>query len=141
MFAKVATLEIPKLTQKIFNSGTVLVYIKTPSALNFNFNQYTSLPFSMRSSSVGYSTKIAFAYEPGKLRIYYYYEIADAGATVPDISTAVVPPFTFKYVIIPGTEGFSAGKRSPVDFSDYNAVEEYYHLDKNPSSVITNSGN
>jgi len=141
IFAKVATLQIPKLTQKIFSSGTVLVYVKSPSALNFTFNQYTSLPLSIRSSSVGYSTKISYAYEPGKLRIYYYYESGDAGATTPDIANTVVPPFTFKYVIIPGTEGFSAGKKPPVDPSDYKAVEEYYHLNKNPSFKITNSEN
>ena len=128
--AKVATVNIPKITQKVFNSGTVLVYLKVPNGLVATSTQYTLLPFSIGSFSTGYLTNIKFAYETGKLRIYYYYQRTDvAGAAPPDIFSTTVPTYSFRYVILPGAEGYRLAA-PPVDYSDYEAVVKYYHLDR-----------
>jgi hypothetical protein len=125
--AKIATRDVAKITPKIFTSGTVLVYMKVPNGLSGTSTQYTLLPFSVRSFNVGYLTRTSFAYETGKLRIYYYYEQTDAaGAAAPNIITATVPTYSFRYVIIPGSEGFRTNP--PVDYNDYEAVVRYYHL-------------
>lgn len=127
---KVATISIPKITQKVFNSGTVLVYLKVPDGLAGTSTQYTLLPFSIGSFSTGYLTNIKFAYETGKLRIYYYFQITDAaGAAPPNIFSFTVPDYSFRYVILPGAEGFRLAA-PPVDYSDYEAVVKYYHLDR-----------
>lgn len=125
--ARVATLNVLMLTEKIFKSGTVLVYIKTPTNVGQTATQYTMLPYSIRSMNVGYIIRISCAFEAGKLNIYYYYEQTDTRAPVPNISTAVLPTYSFRYVIIPGAEGFRS-VAPPVDYSDYEAVKQYYHL-------------
>ncbi|HTN08474.1 hypothetical protein [Agriterribacter sp.] len=125
-----ATVNIPKITQKIFNSETVLVYLKVPDGLASTSTQYTLLPFSIGSFSTGYLTNIKFAYETGKLRIYYYFQRTDAaGAVPPGIFDTTVPEYSFRYVILPGAEGQRLAA-PPVDYSDYEAVVKYYHLDR-----------
>jgi hypothetical protein len=125
--ARVATKEVFYLTEKIFKTGTVLVYIKTPTNVGQPATQYTLLPYSIRSLNVGYLIRISCAFEAGKLSIYYYYEQTDSRAPVPNISTAVLPTYSFRYVIIPGAEGFRS-IAPPIDYADYEAVKKYYHL-------------
>ena len=104
--ARVATYTVPKLTQKIFSSGTVLTYIKVPNGL-YSTVEYASLPFTFELGSAGYSARLASTYEPGKLRIYYFYnQPVSGGTTPPNLASVIVPTYLFKYVIIPGPEGY-----------------------------------
>lgn len=118
---------LPAITADVFNTGTVLVYLKTPVSLSPTATVWTPLPYDIRNSNVGYFTSFRFNYEAGKLRVYYMFVQTDAAlATVPDIYTAVIPSYDYKYVVIPGTAATRAG--SPVDLNDYSAVAKYYNL-------------
>lgn len=126
--ARVATRNEEKITQKVFSSGTVLVYMKVPNGLTPSSTQYTLLPFTLQSFQTGYMIRVSYTYEIGKLRIYHYYEQTDvAGSQAPPISAATIPTWSFKCVVIPGSDGFRSS-RPPVDLSDYEAVKAYYHL-------------
>lgn len=126
--ARVVVKSLPGITADVFNTGTVLVYLKTPVNLNTTATVWTPLPYDIRGFNVGYYTAIKFNYESGKLRIYYMYVQTDSAPAqaVPSISTAVIPSYDYKYVIIPGTAAARAG--SGVDLSDYQAVAQYYNL-------------
>jgi hypothetical protein len=126
--ARVATIIVDSITAKIVESGTVLVYLKSINGIDGIPNQYTLLPFSIPSFATGYLTRIQFAFEAGKIRIYYLYETTDAASATPNVFIATVPTFTFRYVIIPGSAGFRS-TIPPVDYNDYEAVVKYYHLD------------
>ena len=129
MPARIATRNEAKITQKVFNSGTVLVYLKTPSDLGVTPpNQYVLLPFTITGYNASYLNKITYGYEAGKLRIYYYYEITDAAiVNPPNIYTSTVPTYTFKTIIIPGSDGYRQSQ-PPVNYQDYEAVKKYYNL-------------
>ncbi|MEO5564708.1 MAG: hypothetical protein ABIR18_14780 [Chitinophagaceae bacterium] len=128
--ARVATRDVPKITEKIFATGTVLVYMKVPNSLSATVSQWTLLPFTIGSFSTGYLTEVKYTFETGKLRIYYYFERTDAaGAAPPNILSFTIPTYSFRYVIIPSTEGFRSSE-PPVDYNDYEAVVKYYNLGK-----------
>ena len=125
--SRAAVKSLPAITADIFNTGTVLVYLKTPVSLSATATVWTPLPYDVRGYNVGYITNFRFNYEAGKLRVYYMFVQTDAAsATVPDIYTAVIPSYDYKYVVIPGTAAARAS--SPVDLNDYNAVAKYYNL-------------
>ncbi|HEY9262093.1 collagen-like protein, partial [Chitinophaga sp.] len=117
---------LPAITTDVFNTGTVMVYLKTPVNLSATATVWTPLPYDIRNFNVGYLTSFKFNYEAGKLRIYYMFVQTDGSATVPDIYNAVIPSYDYKYVVIPGTAAARAS--SPVDLNDYNAVAKYYNL-------------
>ncbi|QEC40221.1 hypothetical protein [Pseudobacter ginsenosidimutans] len=103
--ARIATLDIPAITSKIFDQGSVMVYMKLPAGASSQPNEYTQLPMTMRAFIPGYLIRYTFGYEAGKLRIYYLLEATDAAATVPNVYATTIPTQQFKYTIIPGPAG------------------------------------
>lgn len=126
--ARMALKNLPAITADVFNTGTVLVYLKTPGTFGGDNTSWSPLPYDIRGYDLGYLTSIKFNYEAGKLRVYYLIVQTDAvpTKTVPSVSTITIPSYDYKYVIIPGTAAVRAS--SGVDLSDYNAVAKYYNL-------------
>ncbi|MBV8252543.1 MAG: collagen-like protein [Chitinophaga sp.] len=126
--AKMATVTLADITADVFNKGTILLYIKEPAVFGANPSVWTPLPWQISSFNPGYLININYNYDIGKLRIYYMNLPTDHAPTtpVPLISTVTVPNFDFKYVIIGGNPNARAS--APVDYNNYEAVKNYYHL-------------
>jgi hypothetical protein len=68
---------------------------------------YAGLPFRFDATAGGYYAKTASSYELGKLKIYYFFEQpTPGGVTPPGLSSVIIPTYLFKYVIVPGPEGY-----------------------------------
>lgn len=125
--AKVALKNIPAITAGIFNTGTVLVYLKTPSNLSATPTVWTPLPYDIRTFTTGYLISIKFNYETGKLRIYYMFVKTDAAAANISVSNETVPAYEYKYVIIAGNAGERASSLG-IDLNNYSEVAKYFNL-------------
>ncbi|RFS20674.1 collagen-like protein [Chitinophaga silvatica] len=127
--AKMATQNIAGITNNIFNSGTVLLYIKLPSAFGGNPSTWTPMPWQIASFYTGYLIYMNYTYDVGKLRVYYMYLATDHAPStpIPSVTTATVTSFDFKYVIIAGNAG-ARQAAPPVDYNNYEAVKKYYNL-------------
>ncbi|PSL48104.1 hypothetical protein CLV51_102966 [Chitinophaga niastensis] len=125
--ARAALKNIPAITAGIFNTGTVLVYLKTPVSLGSTATVWSPLPYDIRGFNAGYLTSFKFNYEAGKLRIYYMIVQTDAAAVnVPDVTVAVIPSYDYKYVVIAGTAAARASQA--INLKDYNEVARYFNL-------------
>ncbi len=123
--AKIASIEVDTITQRIFESGIVVVYLKNSS--NFSGpNQWTQLPFYIGSFTGGYTINVTSAFDEGHLRIYYFFLQTDAAATVPSIYTTEVPALDLRYVILPGSGGF--GVAPPARFMDDASMNKYFRI-------------
>ena len=125
--AKRASIAVASITTNIFNTGTVLVYLKMPVGFTSNLTAWSLLPFSLKSFDGNYFISLKTNYEIGKVNIYYLYEQTNSSATLPLIFTATVPDYIFKYIVIAGSTGARKMKPS-VDFNDYAAVCRYYGI-------------
>jgi hypothetical protein len=125
--AKKATVSVASITAAIFNTGTVLVYFKVPVGLTSTLTGWSQLPFSLKSFDGNYFISLKNNYEIGKVNIYYLYEQTNSAASVPNIFSATVPDYTFKYIVIAGTAG-GRQKKPTLDYSDYAAVCKYYGI-------------
>ena len=125
--AKKASIAAASITTNIFNTGTVLVYFKVPVGLTSTLTGWTQLPFSLKSFDGNYFISLKTNYEIGKVNIYYLYEQTNSSATVPNIFSATVPDYIFKYIVIAGS---TTGRymKPPVDYSNYAAVCRYYGI-------------
>lgn len=124
--AKYASVSVTAITTAIFNTGTVLVYLKVPNGLTSDLTAWSLLPFSLKSFDGSYFISLKCNYEIGKLNIYYLYEQTNSAATIPYIFSAIVPDYTFKYIVIAGITG--RYMKPPVDYNDYSAVCKYYGI-------------
>ncbi|HTF28985.1 MAG TPA: hypothetical protein VK625_09080, partial [Flavitalea sp.] len=123
--ARVATIEVDTITQRIFESGIVVVYLKNSS--NFtSFNQWMQLPFQIGGFTGGYDINVTFGFDEGHLRIYYFFVKTDAVATVPNVYTIEVPTLDLRYVILPGSGGF--GVAPPARFMDDASMKNYFRV-------------
>jgi len=116
-----ATIDIPELTQEVFDSGVVLAYWKN------NAGHVWPLPTKLMSSDYWF----AFLVHVGDIYLYYYN------------STVTNPPVPhesneFRYVIIPPASSKSTNsnelilkelKDAGVDINNYYEVMDYYGLD------------
>lgn len=126
--SRAAVKNIPGITTAIFNTGTVLVYLKVPQNLSATPVAWSELPFSIRGFNVGYMTSIRSNYDVGKIHIFYMFELTDAAmVSLPSIIDYVVPDYTFKYVLIAG-DADARKSTTGLDYSDYEAVRRYYRL-------------
>ncbi|RBL89207.1 hypothetical protein [Chitinophaga flava] len=125
--AKVATKNLPDLTAGIAGNGTVLVYLKVPDGVGGNVNLWTLLPFDIPNINVGYFIAIRNTVDVGKVKVYYLYMPTDKSVVVPNIFTATLPDYTFRYVLIAGNAN-ARQAAPPVDYADYEAVKKYYRL-------------
>lgn len=95
-FTRYYDIAVPALTQDILDNGTVQVFF-TPY-LN-DLNQWTPLPFRFLDGSSKFYYVFAFTTTPGHVRLQFFFEPIQAGATTPTLSTYVVPAYKFKVVL------------------------------------------
>lgn len=116
-YYKEYSISAPRITQEIFNSGTVIVYARSGgSASTFQ------LPYSFYNT---YScrTRIAQGW------IFYEEEWVSGTVNSAWANREKTDYFThIRYVIIPG--GVNASANLGVDFNNYESVKAYYNLDK-----------
>lgn len=101
------------LTNTVRDNGLVLVY--------FNFNGYIS---QLPNHSMGENLLLDYSFETGKITARYTY---GGGAVYGNYILTI----KFRYILIPSTAltGGQAGKKSSrLDYSDYNAVCDYYGI-------------
>jgi hypothetical protein len=117
-YTRTYSITAPDLKQIILDNGAVFVYIKSsnpvilPSILPLQYNfrvggaQVLDYNLQLNKLVLTLHTPITYSIDPGTL---------DA-------------PYSYRYLIIPGSVLTSGRLANPVDYSDYNAVKEYYHL-------------
>ena len=83
----------------IIAKGAVLVYFEVETGSD----QWKTLPFEILHYNGANYIDIACEVEEGMIRLHYLVRRAYVGATVPDLSSLVIPTYEFKYVVIEGT--------------------------------------
>lgn len=109
--AKVATVAIPAITSEILASGAVLVYLRTPSTPTGPLDHWTLLPFHQGGFGGGYLVSIKAAVRPGEIRIGYVHE-STGPAAPPDVYSASLPTYEFRWVVIEGMTANALGAMS-----------------------------
>ena len=121
-FTRYYNASFSKITQSILNTGQVMVYF-TPNTSN-NTNQWAPLPYQFTDGSGNFNYEFAFETNVGTVRLHFFFVQLVASATIPTLSTYILPAYKFKIVAISGT--ISTGlKNAHVDVNDYNAVSRY----------------
>lgn len=111
-----ATMNAPKLTQSILDSGVVKVYLNAgteadPAVFALPFTDYYALT-GIENLNVYFSVGMINMYATG-----------DAGT---GLSSNGQKAFQFRYVLIPG--GVSTGRSATVDLNNYQAVKSFYNI-------------
>lgn len=104
-----ASISIPEVTSSVFNSGMVVVYY------NPNGPSWFSLPQTLYESSYSYT-------------LTYYHYVGGVGIQRYDSDLHSIPPtftLSLKVVIVPPATG---KKDWDVDWNNYSAVKEYFHI-------------
>lgn len=126
--AKIANVNEPAITESIFNNGLVLAYMKVPTGLTTNANQWAPLSFSINSVNGVYQIVYAMTHALERITFYYFF-LRNTEGTIPNISTTTVPPQEYKYVIISGSVAGRL-KSSRVDLNDYQAIMQFLDSQK-----------
>lgn len=134
--AKIAEISVPAITDSIFSTGTVLVYLKVPEGLSTEATQWSPLPFMLRAFSVGYFNSIKYAYDVGVIHIAYLFEASDSDASVPSVHNEIVPDYEFKYVVIEGTL-VSQVTAAGVNLDDVEEVQTFFRARNIPIKTGT----
>lgn len=95
--ARVIELDVPDITQDVFDLGMVHVYLKVPRSLGGAPVAWAPLPYQYLAGTFHHN--YAFTYETGTLTLYYFRTANDDDATFPPVSSVTLPDTTFKYVI------------------------------------------
>jgi hypothetical protein len=96
--ARVVELEVPEITQEIYDLGMVHVYLKVPDSLTGNPVVWAPLPYQYLAFGSAYHYNIAFTFDVGKLTLYYFHT-TNTGEAPPSPTTVTLADKTFKYVI------------------------------------------
>ncbi|HEX6944394.1 MAG TPA: hypothetical protein VF128_15805 [Gemmatimonadaceae bacterium] len=107
--AKVATISIPAITSDILANGVVLVYLRIPSTPVGAADQWTLLPFHQGGFGGGYLVSIKAGVKAGEIRIGYSHETTGP-TTAPNVYTATLPTYEFRWVAIEGTVGAAVSR-------------------------------
>lgn len=99
-----ATINAPKITQEILNKGTVLTYA---------WSNITGNVIPLPYAAINGTTRTTVVYTLGKVLL---------GATF-DASAQ-----KYRYIIIPPGTNIGSGRKSSVDYSNYEAVKAYFNL-------------
>lgn len=93
------TIEVSELTQEINDDGNVQVYLQTQTAFGADPDVWKPLPYEILAFGSDYFYNFDYAYEVGRIILYYYYTPNGSDSTTPDLSNADLPDYTFKYVL------------------------------------------
>ena len=112
-FTRYADLTVPEIDMDIDENGLVLVYFKPTSN-----SGWTPLPFQFNAFGSDYFTHIVYESSVGNIRLHYFWT-PNQGATPTNLSTFIIAPHTFKYVVIQGT---AVGKDAGYTLNDYKKM-------------------
>lgn len=101
-FTRYYDFAVPALTQDILDNGTVQVFF-TPFL--YDMNQWTPLPYRFLAIGSAFNYVFAFTTSPGRVRLHYFFEPIQTGATLPTLSTYSLPTYKFKVVLTSGKAG------------------------------------
>lgn len=93
------TLDVPELTEDIFQAGDVQVYLKKPSSTFGDPVKWTPLPHEVLSFDAEFYYNFNYTYETGQIVLQYYYTVTGPNASAPSLSDATLPDYKFKYVL------------------------------------------
>jgi hypothetical protein len=119
-YTRYVDISVEEITPDIISTGLVLVFFEAePESGN-----WTPLPFQYVTFGSAYTYNIVYDVMEGMIRLHYFYTRNDLSVTVPNIETAVIPTYTFKYMVIEGT-ALAAMRAREVDVSDHDRITEY----------------
>ena len=111
---------VEDITPEIISTGLVLVFFEARPGTG----KWTPLPFQLVMFGAAYTYNLVYEAMDGMIILHYFYMLNDMGGTTPDLATAVIPTYTFKYIVIEGT-ALEAMLAREVDVSDYDRITEY----------------
>jgi len=123
--ARVVTLAVPQITQEIFDLGMVHVFLKVPESLGAPPVAWAPLPYQFLAFGDAYHYNIAFTYNVGTLRLYYYHSTNDDGVSPPSVTSLTLADMSIKYVIT-GAQAIELLARAGVDHQDHDAVLRFF---------------
>jgi len=119
-YTRYVDIPVEEITPDIISTGLVLVFFEAhPGSGN-----WTPLPFQYVSFGAAYAYNLVYDVMEGMIRLHYFYSLNDLSGTIPDLQNAVIPTFTFKYMVIEGT-ALEAMLAREVDVSDHDRITEY----------------
>ncbi len=119
-FTRYVDIPVAEITPDIISAGVVLVFFEAyPGSGN-----WTPLPFQFVEGNREYIYNIVYEVMEGMVRLHYFNMPNSPGLLLPDLSTVVIPTYTFKYTVIEGTV-LQAMQAREVDVSDHDQVMEY----------------
>jgi hypothetical protein len=122
--ARVVELDVPEITQEIYDLGMVHVYMKVPDDLTGAPIAWAPLPYQFLAFGSAYYYNVAFTFDVEKLTLYYFHTTNTASETPPSPTTVTLPDKTFKYVIT-GARAIESMAREGVDSADPVAVMRF----------------
>ena len=119
-FTRYVDIPVAEITPDIIANGAVLVFFEAhPGSGN-----WTPLPFQFVAPGREYIINIVYEVMEGMVRLHYFNMANSPGVTLPNLETALIPTYTFKYTVIEGT-ALQAMQAHEVDVSDHDQVMEY----------------
>jgi hypothetical protein len=119
-FTRYVEIPVAEITPDIIANGAVLVSFEARPG----FGNWTPLPFQFVDFNAAYIFNVVYEVSEGVVRLHFFYMLNSPGATIPDLETAVIPTYTFKYTVIEGT-ALEAMAAREVDVTDHDQVMEY----------------
>ena len=111
---------LAEITADVIATGAVLVSFQARSG----YPNWTPLPFQFVPFSGDYIINIVYEVTEGNIRLHYFYMKNDAGVTTPDLGSAEIATYTFKYTVRGGT-ALEDMEVSGIDISDHEQILEY----------------
>jgi hypothetical protein len=119
--ARVVNLEVPEITQGIFDLGMVHVYLLVPDSLFGEPIAWAPLPYQYLAFGSAYYYRIVFTYTAGTLTLYYLHETNTEGTAPPSVTNVTLADMTFKFVIT-AAQAIETMASAGVDTTDSEAV-------------------
>jgi hypothetical protein len=117
-FTRYADITTPQITDDILTNGMVLVFFR-PFAQS---TDWVPLPYSFQAFGGQFYYNIVAVPTAGKIRLHYFWTPNGSAGTVPNnLSTYVIPDYTFKYVVVGGS-ALASMVSARVDLNSYEAV-------------------
>jgi hypothetical protein len=108
------------ITADIISDGMVLMFFEAmPGGGN-----WAPLPYQFTNFSSTFNYNIVYEVSEGMIRLHYFFTRISATATLPELSTVVIPTYPFRYVVVEGTALQTEGA-GLVDLSSHDEVMEF----------------
>jgi hypothetical protein len=120
--ARTVQVDVPEITQEIYDLGMVHVYMEVPVELTLDPQvAWAPLPHQFRPLTSNYSANTAFTFEVGKLTLYYFHTPLSDDDVYPFPNAVTLPDRAFKYVIA-SAQAIDALANVGVDASEHDAL-------------------